>query len=394
MTEPLTRRSAHPSTTFEVLCGDARHHLHEMPTQTVALFNFSPRYLDLVDYRKNEGGWLAAAPGSWGGPAETILDYVTEHTEAAAEMYRVAEADATVCAEVGDIRDEKGKRLIPLTDFWIQILESVGFRLAEKIVLQRTLAIGRRSGNFKRHRGRPGYWFPDNVVSTLIVAHKGNPQARLRRDASPEDRIDMAWAERFLRNAVMLAPPRPHRRGHPCPQDTEVARAAILLNTLAHDRVCDPYAGRGTSGIEALRNQRSVTLIERVPRWARESQEALRDLAPEKPLHEGRRLVRGSQLWIPMDPQIQHAVQRSFQASSTTGVTERLRKMAREASRTCGAEITPELMALALRAERAIYAGRTPRTAKPRTSRRPLIAKTHSPHTTSGTSPNLLQENP
>ncbi len=76
--------------------------------------------------------------------------------------------------------------LIPLPDLVCGALVGVGFSLQEHIRLARPAAYGHhtRSGHFKRYGGRAGYFLPDNVCSTLIIAFKGDPLARLRADAT------------------------------------------------------------------------------------------------------------------------------------------------------------------------------------------------------------------
>lgn len=325
--------------------GEANDQLDRIEAGSVRLVNTSPRYLDLIDYTEGDEGWRPRE-------RESVVDYADEHLRTCEALYRVLAADATVCLEIDDYRVPRAGRLILLSDLWAEMLEAVGFRIAEKVTLVRPLAMGHRSGHFKRYRGAAGYYLPDNVTSEMIVAFKGDPLARIRRDRTEADRVEMAWADRFLRNMWMLAPPRARRaRNHPVPQDAEAVRAAISFYSLTGDVVLDPFAGSGTTGAIARSLGRRAILLERVPEFA----EAIRRTLDAQPLVGCGRPVQvaGSQLWLDFDPVAEAAARRAFLARSTLpAVSGRVRKMAAMASDEMGVRIPAEVMALAMMAER------------------------------------------
>lgn len=346
---------ASTSPVVRLACAEANAVLGEIDPGSVHLVNTSPRYLDLVDYAvAARAGYHAHA---WRrAKHESVEDYTEEHLQTCALLYRACASVSTVCVEIDDVRVMRSKELVPLCDLWRQMLEAVGFRIAERITLVRKIAIGRRSGNFKKYRGKPGYYFPDNVTSTLLVAVKGDPQARLRQAAPVGSNIDVEWAERFLKNAWMVSPPRRRgRAGHPVPQDAEVARACITFYSLPGDTVLDPYAGSGTTGKEAIECGRSAVLIEREPGFARLIEESL----PTQPEYFGTAgrhiMVPGAQLDLQLGNVIEDRFRLAFLEKSTlTSASPRMKDMARFASRACGVTIPPDLVALILRAERQI----------------------------------------
>lgn len=337
--------------TYHLGEGPANELLAQIPDESIRLVNTSPRYLDLIDYDRAHGreGWRP-------GQAEPLLDYADEHLRTCAELARVTHPDSVVAVEIDDYRVPRQGRIVRLPDLWADMLEAVGFRVAERITLVRTLAIGHRSGHFKRYRGKAGYFLPDNVTSQVLVAFKGDPMARLRRDGTPDDRIQMAWAQPFLRTAWTVRPPDSRGNpGHPAPQDAEIARAVLRFYSLMGDTVLDPFAGSGTTGVVAAELGRSAVLFERVPRFAaliRERVPAVRPYA----LRGRRVVIPSAQLLLDLGDATKARLRRAFLDTTTLGdISDRLQGMADVASELTGVQIPPELLAIVLRAERAHY---------------------------------------
>jgi hypothetical protein len=269
---PNSTAVVHRTPTAFVACADAGDALRTLPAGCARLVSTSPRYLDLINYaippsptRNSRSVWRTA-------PRETLSAWTTEILEHAALWYDVLASDGVVALEVDDYRDRESGALIPLPDLAREALVAVGFSLQEHIRLARPASYGHhtRSGHFKRHGGRSGYFMPDNVCSTLIIAFKGRPLARLRAEGAECDRADVAWRECFLRNLWTLAPA-PRRNialCHPVPQDADVARAIVMHYTRSGDVVVDPYSGSGTTAREALKLGRDAVAIERELHYA------------------------------------------------------------------------------------------------------------------------------
>ncbi|MGI8547329.1 MAG: DNA methyltransferase [Gemmatimonadaceae bacterium] len=304
-------------------------------------------------------------------PRELLSLWTMEIIEHAALWYDALAPDGVVAIEVDDYRDRESGALIPLPDLVREALIGVGFSLQEHIRLARPAAYGHRSrsGHFKRYGGRAGYFLPDNVCSTLIIAFKGNPLARLRAEATDSDRADLAWSERFLRNLWTLRPAarREVALSHPVSQDPDVARAIVMHYTRAGDMVIDPYSGSGTTAREALRLSRDAIAVEREPHYAAMTRAAVTpygrvlDIAhlagavPRK-----RVVIPSAQLWLPIGAAATAQARTAFLRNSTAGeVTDRIKKMAAAASAASAVQIPPELVGFILRAERELYyAGR------------------------------------
>jgi hypothetical protein len=339
--------------TVQIACGLANDVLPCVEPGTVRLVCTSPRFWDRVSYERAAAG--AVNPWQPIGQTESLAGYLEEHLASAKLLHDACAEDATLCLEIQDCRDrpDADQPLVLLSDYWRQILQATGWRIVERITVERDVVPGRgRSGHFVRHRGRPGYYLPDPVTSDLIVAWKGDPLRRLRREWDGETRIDVAWARQFLKNVWRVHVPARRRRpgAHPCPMSRELARACILFYTAPGDVVLDPWAGEGTVSEAAAEHNRPSLAIEKHEVWAAH---ILRQLAPHAAVFQALHrpaVIPGTQFLLSPDAPILAAARRAF--GSDRSVTARHRAMARAVSAETGVAWSPEMVALFLRAER------------------------------------------
>lgn len=349
--------------TCHLACGDAAEALAMAPAGIAVLGVSSPPYLGLIDYAEAARASAAARDAViWHAGTMSPIAYLDAMSSVLAQLERVLTPDAILALEIGDVRiPRSGGTLAPLPDWWLALCEGFGFRLLERIAMVRPLALGRRSGNFKRIN-RPGYALLDTVTSTLLVVGRGDPLRRLRERARAEDAIETAWAERFLRTMWMTA--RPRRRtverigGHPVPSDRECVRALVRFYSCRGDLVCDPFAGSGVIGEVAADEGRQSLLCERERVFADQIATALGGrgvtVAPLEAL-EGRRrvVVPSSQLHLSLPDAHELVARRAF-LRDTPGaeVTPRYQAMARDFALEYGIAVTPEMVALFHRMER------------------------------------------
>ena len=385
--------SEHPRAYVEQ--GKAQKELQGLPAGSVRLFNFSPPYLDNVDYEQaaaegdNRYGWdnlandnrvpddhpskaasssapLGNGSSQNGTPADVaasgdVSAYVDEHLRVCKQIERVGAKTSTICIEVDNVRVDGEYQLVDLVGLWRRMIESIGYRIAEEITLGREIAVSRRGAQMMgegRYR-RPGYYAPANVTSTLLVAFRGEVQKRLRRDGKPEEQFSKSWAKRHMKTLWTLESPgkdRMDRTGHPCPQQMRVADAAVRFYSTEGDMVCDPYAGEGTTGIAALQNGRKTALIEPVSSYHAKTKKRVEEEIGEEPARIGAGgsvVVPGEQMHLP----IMRGGDREKVEDNVFGddreATGRQVQMAGEASEVAGAEVTPAIMAACLRAERS-----------------------------------------
>ncbi len=333
--------------------GEANSGLHAIVPGSVSLVVTSPRYMNLVAYEAVSCG--KALKWRDGAQRESLDAYVREHLESVQQIADICAHDATICIEIDFYRDTEGRCLLPLPDLFRDILVGCGFRISENVTLARYLAHGRRSGHFIKSAGKPGTLFPDNLTSALIIAKRGDPDARLRRGARPQDHLDVEAHRRFLVNLWRISPPgkRVLPANHPVPMDDDVVRALISAYSLPGDTVLDCWAGSGTVGRISSELDRESVMIERVPRFAaymREHLGAQQLVCRPRPL-----IVQSGQIALPLGVPAITAVRRAFKEKAVGGITPRMRAIARRVQADAGVEVPPELMALALRAARAYW---------------------------------------
>lgn len=374
--------------------GRAQEALQGLPDGSVRLVNFSPPYLDAVDYERvaehagddkldNRYAWGNLAnddrsPEDIGEEGETeitgdnadteLADYIDRHLRTCREIDRVAADVSTICIEIDDYRVDGEYRLLPLVSIWRRMLESIGYRVAERITLGRKIAVSRRGAHMMQkpsHR-RPGYFTPANVTSTLLVAFRGNVQERLRRDSEEVEQ----WTEDYVRDHIKslwhLAPPgqdRMDREGHPCPQSPDVARAAVRFWSCKGDLVCDPYGGVGTTALAAIEEGRRAAIVEPVGAYCERARQHIREMGrePQRIGESGNVVVPGAQLRLPMVGQ-EIAEQIQNRAYPEQGrPTDRHEEIARDMAETIDMDIPPSLVSIFLRAERSVVKKRRER---------------------------------
>lgn len=389
----MDNASEHPRAYVEQ--GKAQKKLQGLPAGSVRLFNFSPPYLDNVDYEQaaaegdNRYGWKNLAnknrvpddhpsktpptgePSGKGsspenrGPADGALSgdvpaYVSEHLRVCKQIERVGAKTSTICIEVDNVRVDGEYRLVDLVGLWRRMIESIGYRIAEEITLGREIAVSRRGAQMmgEGQYRRPGYYAPANVTSTLLVAFRGEVQERLRRDGTTEEQFSKSWAKRHMKTLWTLESPgagRMDRTGHPCPQQMRVADAAVRFYSTVGDLVCDPYAGEGTTGVAALKNGRKAALIEPVGSYHDKTKKRVEDLVGEEPARigtDGSVVVPGEQMHLPIMREGDREKVEDNVFGGEREATGRQVQMAEEASKVAGAEVTPAIMTACLRAER------------------------------------------
>jgi hypothetical protein len=201
--------------------GDARVLLADAPRGSARLVVSSPPFFDALDYTASARG---VRPDWYSGPRLIFRDYVAEQRTIIGLLADACAPDAVIALEVDDYRIKGARTLVPLPDFFRDLLVGAGFRIVEHIRLARTVATGRRSGNFVRYGGAPGMYYPDSVSSSVVIGFRGEPMARLRRDGRDAPRLDVSLMRPFLGNAWRV-PVDAHRVAHPL-SDALVRRGA------------------------------------------------------------------------------------------------------------------------------------------------------------------------
>lgn len=280
--------------TVEILIGDSRERLKDIPDGSVHCCVTSPPYFGLRDYGCD--GQMGLEP--------TPAEFVSGMVELFREVRRVLRDDGTLWLNLGDSYDKnKNKLLMPARvamglqdDGWILRQDNVWFkkRPMPESVSDRTTCAHEFIFHFAKSRS---YYYNADAVRTSLaessvsrlaqdvanqngsdrVPGKSNgamkavggdkQRGHTRRHAGFNDRWDaMSKAEQVANGANLksvwhLAPPN-YTGAHFATMPEGLAELCILAGCPAGGMVLDPFGGAGTTGLVAERLGRNATLVE------------------------------------------------------------------------------------------------------------------------------------
>lgn len=242
-----------------ILCGDALEKLRELPDESVQCCVTSPPYDDLRTYGKF----------SW------------DFEGIALELYRVMETGGVVCWNIGDSVVD-GSEALTSSKQKIFFREKCKFRIHDTMIYEKL--------NFS-HPERIRY---HQIFEYIFILSKGAPQTfnALRdkknstagcvgnlgvntfteRDGSKSERSKKITAEFGMRTNVWRGKTRGQEEmcqvmTHPALMPKWLAHDLILSWSNPGNTVLDPFAGSGTTGVEALELGRKAILIELNPKY-------------------------------------------------------------------------------------------------------------------------------
>jgi site-specific DNA-methyltransferase (adenine-specific) len=271
-----------------VRCADARYASKDLPSQSVQTIITSPPYWRQRDY---------GVPGQI-GQEQHVEDYLMALVQIFRHYKRVLRDDGTLWLNVGD-RYEDGE-LLMLPARLALYFQTDGWRLRSEIVWAKPNPV------------------PESVTDRPTQSHEKlflfakNKQYHYNADAIREPAVVADWpiAERETVDAYSERAGRfdggVHRpgigfganengrnkrnvwvfRSEPCPNahcgtfPTKLVEPCVLAGSREGDLILDPFCGSGTTGIVALRRNRSFLGIELNPEYADMARERIRDDQP------------------------------------------------------------------------------------------------------------------
>lgn len=269
--------SLFPLPEVQILTGDSRELLRDLPSESAQCCITSPPYWGLRDYDH------PAQIGAEASPEE----YVTNLVDIFRGVRRVLRKDGTLWLNVGDGYARNGgtgncgpnaivgntKKLIQrrnckVPDCWglkdrdlMGLPWRVAFALqADGWILRSKITWVKKSAMPESVKNRP------TSASEEIFLFSKSPTYFYDSQGVRED------SGANLRNVWTLGP-ESNRKGHPATFPRELARRCILLGSRTGDTVLDPFAGSGTTGEVARQWGRQAVLIELNPEYSKMSSE-------------------------------------------------------------------------------------------------------------------------
>lgn len=269
-----------PIEDLQILTGDNREILAQLPAESVQCCVTSPPYWGLRDYEHV----------SQIGAEQTPEQYVLNLVEVFREVRRVLRKDGTLWLNVGDGYARNGgtgncgpnavvgntkkliqKRNCKVPKCWglkdrdlMGLPWRVAFALqADGWVLRSRITWVKKTAMPESVKNRP-----TNATEEIFLMSKG-PNYYYNFNGVRE----MSGAN--LRNFWILGPDA-SSNGHPAAFPRELARRCILLGSQVGETILDPFGGSGTTGVAAKETNRKAILIELNPKYSKISKERVR----------------------------------------------------------------------------------------------------------------------
>lgn len=241
------------ATKHVVVVGDSSQ-MEVVASESVHLVVTSPPYFDARDYATDD-------QIGHGGSLETYLRSMKRVLQ---ECFRVLRPGRKFCLNISDLplRGDDGVEWLPLGPLVLNLCLAVGFRLADRIVWDKTPKKGFQFGSLPYP---PSPLICDSLEYVYILRRPGRPDysyvppgAKERSRLTPQEYKEYTkqiWSIRRVRL-------RDNMDGHIAPFPTELPLRCIRLYSFVGDVVLDPFAGSGTTGQAALMTERNSVMYE------------------------------------------------------------------------------------------------------------------------------------
>jgi len=233
----------------QLLLGDSRQRLGELPDESVHLALTSPPYWTLKEY--------AEAPGQLGA-VNDYEEFLDALDQVWAEVWRLLVPGGRLVVVVGDVNIPRKNRvfkrhlIFPLHASIQERARRLGFdNLApiiwHKIANARFEAGG---GGFYGKPYEPGAVVKNDVEYILFLRKPGGyrrPRAEQRLASIIPEEEHRLWFQQIWTLGGEST------REHPAPFPLELAERLVRMFSFAGDTILDPFMGSGTSNLAALR---------------------------------------------------------------------------------------------------------------------------------------------
>ena len=267
----------------QTIVGDSRDVLRRLPSESVQLTATSPPY----DINKDYGSEFDDTQGiaAW---KEMVFDVLTE-------VFRVTKPDGKLCINIGKSfpsDDDERHRFYPLAAHIKQIALSVGFDLWDEVIWKKNGFQSRGGGALMGSYPHPTNmmitsqhehilifrkYVSDEYHKTRSLPDPNTPQKQ--QSALTKDRwrtlTQSIWEIDGVRQSSL-------NTDHSAVYPEEIPKRAIQLYSFMNDRILDPFAGTGTTGVAAKRAGRKYIGIEQNESFAEHAQTRIAEATFDK----------------------------------------------------------------------------------------------------------------
>jgi site-specific DNA-methyltransferase (adenine-specific) len=249
---------------IQIVIGDARNKLKDLPSESVNCVITSPPYWKLVDNLVD--GQIGLQPT----PEEYVAEVVNK---VMAEAWRILKPDGTAWLNIGDTHIDKNLALIP--DRIAIALKQYGWIIRQKIIWEKPdkcpeFAPGRPTTSHEYilfMSKNPTHWSDFEAIK--------QPSKNPRKHHQPVKRwknweTGAATADRVNIGSIWRISKARYRGLHPAIFPDELVERMVLAGCPKGGTVLDPFGGAATTALVAKRLGRSAICVEINPAYAEE----------------------------------------------------------------------------------------------------------------------------
>jgi len=213
-------------------------YMDEIPNESVHLMVTSPPYFN--------------APFDYKDLFKDYDQYLDTLNKVAKEVFRVLQNGRIAVLNIDDMLVNGEK--FPIVADAIKIFQSAGFRYRDRIVWKKPegyIRISRRSGVLLQHP-YPMYFYPDNLLESIIIFQKGKFDYRsISKEKKEASKIDIKefsnnkWYLTLWEMVNVLPNSKLEKEIAAFPE--ELPYRIIKLFTYIGETILDPFVGSGTS---------------------------------------------------------------------------------------------------------------------------------------------------
>jgi DNA modification methylase len=264
---------------WEIREGSNLDLLREMEEGSVQTTITSPPYWNLRDYGAEDQLGLE----------ETPEQYIENMVDVFREVRRVLRDDGTLWINIGDSFGKK-KQLVGIPWRLAFALQEDGWILRSDIIWSKTNPMPESVTDrpTKAHEyifllaKSQKYYYDADAIRAEPSGNAGsfriyNNGADGSRDGND---YEMDGSKGANKKTVWTVPTAPYKDAHFAVYPAKLIEPCVLAGSAAGDVVLDPFSGAATTGLVALRHDRSYIGLELNPEYAAMSRERIRDDAP------------------------------------------------------------------------------------------------------------------
>jgi hypothetical protein len=268
-TRDIYQESEQSGKHFKMYLGDCVDRTTKLPDSSVGLSIFSPPFASLYTYSASERDM---------GNVKDYAEFGKHFAFLVKELYRITKAGRHVCFHCMNLPTSKSHMgYIGIRDFrgdLIRLFEKEGFIFHSEVciwkdpvtAMQRTKALGLLWKQLKKDSSMSRMGIPDYVVTMRKPGENAEPI-----EHSPEEfPVDQwqqwaspIWMDINPSDTLQFRSAREDKdERHICPLQLEVIRRCVVLWSNRGDTVFSPFAGIGSEGYVAIKNDRQFIGVE------------------------------------------------------------------------------------------------------------------------------------